>query len=123
MNKYCIMIVDDSSTNNILYESILTDEGYDIIVSEDSKLALNRIKKEIPDLLLLDLMMPGMDGFHFLQEKNIDKAIRNIPVVMVTANADKESELRAYELGVKKFLVKPVGILEIIHTVKEILCK
>lgn len=123
MNKYRIMIVDDSSTNNILYESILADEGYDILVSEDSKAALNRLKKELPDLLLLDLMMPGMDGFHFMQEKNTDKSIKNIPVVMVTAKADKESEQKAYDLGVKRYLTKPVGIMEIVQTVKEVLNK
>ena len=117
------MIVDDSSTNNILYESILVDEGYSVIISEDSKSAFNKLKKEMPDLLILDLMMPGMDGFHFLNEKNADMAIKDIPVIMVTAKADKESEVKALSLGVKRFLTKPVGIQDIVQNVEEVLLK
>lgn len=115
------MLIDDSSTNNILYESILLDEGYEVIICEDAKIALKRLQKDIPDLIILDLMMPGMDGFHFLEKKKELVAVVNVPVIMLTARMDRDSEHKAYELGVLAYMVKPVGITEITEKVKKIL--
>jgi DNA-binding response OmpR family regulator len=115
------MLIDDSSTNNILYESILVDEGYDVVIFEDAKKAINHLKNEVPDLIMLDLMMPGMDGFNFLENKNTLENAKNIPVVMLTAKTEKDSEKKAYELGVAEYLIKPVGIAEITSMVKKIL--
>jgi two-component system NtrC family sensor kinase len=119
--KYKIMLIDDSSTNNILYESILLDEGYDVIICEDPKLALKRIQKELPHLIILDLMMPGMDGFHFLEKKNEIAGATNIPVVMLTARIDHESEQKALKMGVLEYIVKPVGINEFTEILSKIL--
>ncbi len=118
--KRTIMLIDDSSTNNILYESILLDEGYEVIICEDAKIALNRLQKDIPDLIILDLMMPGIDGFHFLEKKKGIPNVTNVPVVMLTARMDRESERKAYELGVVGYMVKPVGISEITEKLKKI---
>jgi DNA-binding response OmpR family regulator len=114
------MLIDDSSTNNILYESILLDEGYEVIICEDAKIALKRLQKDIPDLIILDLMMPGIDGFHFLEKKKEMPGIVDVPVIMLTARVDRESELKAYELGVVGYMVKPVGIAEITEKLKKI---
>ncbi len=119
-NKHSIMLIDDSSTNNILYESILMDEGYEVFICEDAKTALKRLQKDIPDLIILDLMMPGMDGFHFLEKKKEIKAAANIPVIMLTAKMDKESERKAFELGVLAYMIKPIGISEITEKIKKI---
>ena len=119
-NKRTIMLIDDSSTNNILYESILLDEGYDVIICEDAKTALKRLQKDIPDLIILDLMMPGIDGFHFLEKKKEMSEVVKVPVLMLTARVDRESELKAYELGVVGYMVKPVGITEITEKLKKI---
>lgn len=119
-NKHTIMLIDDSSTNNILYESILMDEGYDVIICEDAKIALKKLQKVIPDLIILDLMMPGMDGFHFLEKKREMKTVSNVPVIMLTARMDQESERKAFELGVLAYMVKPIGILEITDKIKKI---
>jgi CheY-like chemotaxis protein len=118
--KRTIMLIDDSSTNNILYESILLDEGYDVIICEDAKIALSRLQKDIPDLIILDLMMPGIDGFNFLEKKKMMPAILDVPVLMLTARVDKDSERKAYELGVVGYMVKPVGITEITEKLKKI---
>ena len=115
------MLIDDSTTNNILYESILVDEGYNVVVFEDAQKAIGRLQNEIPDLIMLDLMMPGMDGFNFLEKKNDIKKAKNIPVVMLTARTEKDSENKAYNLGVVEYLTKPVGIAEITGLVKKIL--
>jgi DNA-binding response OmpR family regulator len=119
--RYSIMLIDDSSTNNILYESILEDEGYQVYVFDDAQKALNQIETISPDLIMLDLMMPGMDGFDFLDRKKQLSNVASVPVVMVTARTDKESEKKAFELGVKEYLLKPAGILEVTQLVKKIL--
>jgi DNA-binding response OmpR family regulator len=121
MSKRKIMLIDDSTTNNILYENILDAEGYEVIVCDDAKLGLDTLKKEAPDLIILDLMMPKMDGFDFLELMHSDVSIKNIPVIMVTAKVDKATEKKAYEMGVKSFMNKPLGIDEITTKVNEIL--
>lgn len=121
MNSNKIMLIDDSSTNNLLYESILQDEGYEVVVCDNPGLALKKIKEEMPSLILLDLMMPGLDGFNLMEKKNSDKLIASIPVIMLTAKADYESEVRAKSLGIKDFFAKPIGIKEITDAVKEYL--
>jgi CheY-like chemotaxis protein len=121
MNNPRIMLIDDSSTNNLLYESILQDEGYEVVVCDNPSEALNKTKEVMPGLILLDLMMPGLDGFNLMEKKNSDKSIASIPVIMLTAKADHESELKARSLGVKDFFAKPIGIKEITEAVKEYL--
>ncbi len=121
MSKQKVMLVDDSSTNNILYESILVDEGYDVITCLDAKSALKRLQKDTPDLIMLDLMMPGMDGFDLLEKINELNNSPSIPVIMLTASNDKTSELKAIKMGVAAYLNKPVGIAVISEKVKEIL--
>ena len=116
-----IMLIDDSSTNNILYESILLDEGYDVIVCEDAKTALKILPQNVPDLIILDLMMPGMDGFQFIKKKNEIKIAAKVPVIMLTARVDTISEQKAYEMGVVEYIIKPVGIAEITEKVKKCL--
>ena len=115
------MLIDDSSTNNILYESILEDEGYQVFVFSDAEKALNQLENIHPDLIMLDLMMPGMDGFDFLDKKKRIASIASVPVVMVTARTDKESEKKALEMGVREYLLKPAGILEVTQLVRKIL--
>ena len=115
------MLIDDSSTNNLLYENILSEEGYDIIVCEGAASALKRMEKDIPDLILLDLMMPGMDGFSFIEKKNSNEKWHKIPVLMLTARIDSQSEDKAYKMGVLEYLIKPVGITEITAKIKKIL--
>jgi response regulator RpfG family c-di-GMP phosphodiesterase len=120
-SKPVIMLIDDSSTNNILYESILSDEGYEIIICEGAASALKRLEKDVPDLILLDLMMPGMDGFSFIEKKNQNSKWQHIPVLMLTARIDSQSEDKAYKMGVLEYLIKPIGISEITEKIKKIL--
>ena len=121
MDKQTVMLVDDSTTNNILYESILTDEGFEVITCTDAKSALKRLQKDIPDLIMLDLMMPGMDGLDFMLRLKENPEIPPIPIIMLTASNDKASEAKALSLGVAAYLNKPVGILQISEKVKDIL--
>jgi putative two-component system response regulator len=120
--KNIIMLVDDSSTNNLLYESIFESEGYDVIICEDGKSALKKLNsKDKPDLILLDLMMPGLDGFSVLEKIYSNPENKNIPIIMLTAKVDIESEKKAYKLGVTDYIIKPIGINEITEEIKLIL--
>ncbi len=121
MIKPKIMLIDDSSTNNLLYSSILSDEGYEVIVCDNAKSALKNIEKEKPSLIILDLMMPGMDGFDLIENLKKNTRLSSIPIIMLTANATVESEKKALSLGVKAFMSKPIGIKEITEAVKEVL--
>jgi len=116
-----IMLIDDSTTNNILYSSIFTDEGYDVVICDNSKNALKMIIEEKPSLIILDLMMPGIDGFELMKKIKQDSNLASIPIVMVTAKLSKESEEKAKNMGVQAYLNKPVGINEIVDVVKNIL--
>jgi DNA-binding response OmpR family regulator len=119
--KRKIMLIDDSTTNNLLYENILDSEGYEVVVCDDARLGLKKLKKEQPDLILLDLMMPRMDGFNFMEKMHSELDIKNIPVIILTAREDRSSEKRAYELGAKDYLIKPIGIAEILAKIDKIL--
>ena len=119
--KRKIMLIDDSSTNNILYESILQDEGYEVVICHDAKTALKKLEKEIPDLIMLDLMMPGMDGLNFLEVVTTEITGFKIPVIMLTAHSEVESQTKAFKLGVKEYIIKPASISEITEKVKKTL--
>ncbi len=120
-NKFTVMLIDDSSTNNILYQSILQDEGYNVITCQDGKIALKKLEKETPDLIMLDLMMPGMDGINFLEVVQTEIPNFKIPVIMLTAHSEFENKEKAFKLGVKEYMIKPAGINEITEKVKNIL--
>jgi len=117
-----IMLVDDSSTNNLLYESIFESEGYDVIVCDSGRTALKKLtQKERPNIVLLDLMMPGIDGFDVLEKIKSNPDTKEIPVIILTAKVDAESESKAFELGAVDYIIKPIGIYEITEEIRAIL--
>lgn len=105
-----IVLIDDSSTNNFLHKSILTEEGYNVVTFSSAAMALTKLSTIIPDLIIVDLLMPGMDGFRFMERKNLIKALTQVPVVVLTSKLSSESEHKAYTLGATAYLVKPLSI-------------
>ena len=121
--KRKILIIDDSSTNVLLLQDILEEFGYKAVIKSDSKEALKCVPEEMPDLILLDIMMPGLSGLKFLEKiSQIDK-IKNIPVIMVTAKNDNESKQKAKEFGAVDYIVKPISVEDIIDRVDKALAK
>ncbi len=120
-NKRTILIVDDEKTNLKLLSAILTPEGYGILTAESGQEALDIVKKEDPDLLLLDIMMPEMDGYEVCRRLKADKQTRIIPVIMVTALTDKKDKIKAAEAGADEFISKPVDRTELKVRVKSLL--
>jgi len=103
-----ILVVDDIAPNVKLLEAKLTSEYYDVITAMSGPEALEKIKAESPDLVLLDIMMPGMDGFEVCRKIKADPALVHIPVIMVTALTDAEDKVRGLDAGADDFLSKPI---------------
>ncbi len=108
-----ILVVDDQEINRRLLEAMLVPLGYQVIQAADGEQALKLAREEQPDLVLLDIMMPGMDGFEVAHRLKSDPATRNISIVMVTALKEVESKVRALEAGADDFLTKPVDKAEL----------
>jgi len=118
-----ILIIDDSSTNNLLCKMLFEDEGYNVILTENSCCALKKLKKNTPDIILLDINLPDEDGFSVLNKLRTEKDTQNIPIVMVTARDDRQSYLRAKELGATEYVTKPIGTHKLFSKVENILKK
>lgn len=103
-----ILVVDDEETNVRLLETLLHAEGYATLSAGNGHDALAIAAAETPDLILLDIMMPGMDGFETVARLKADPRTQPVPVIMVTALDDRDAKLRALEAGAEEFLSKPI---------------
>ncbi len=119
-NTTTILIVDDSPIGRSVLESLLFSVEYNVAIAEDGPQALEMAAKIVPDLILLDVMMPGMDGFEVCQRLRDDPLLADVPVVMVTALDDSASRLRAFEVGADDLISKPFNRLELLARVRTI---
>lgn len=107
MAKPRILIVDDEPFNVDYLEQELKELDYDTVSAANGQEAIDKVRASPPDLLLLDIMMPVMDGFEVLSRLKADPATRDIPVIVISANADLQSVVRGIELGAEDYLPKP----------------
>ncbi|MBA7589210.1 Protein-glutamate methylesterase/protein-glutamine glutaminase [subsurface metagenome] len=118
-----ILVVDDSTTNVVLLEAILDEKGYQIETALNAKEAYAIIERESPDLILLDLLMPKISGFDFLEEiRKIDKT-KNTPVIVVSALTDEENVERIMNMGAIDFVKKPIDLQYLVERVEKVLFK
>ena len=115
-----ILVVDDVPANIKVLEAKLSSEYYDVISAKDGFEAIEQVKKHKPDLVLLDVMMPGMDGFETCQKLKADPTVSHIPVVMVTALSEKADRLRGLDAGADDFLTKPINDMALFARVKSL---
>jgi signal transduction histidine kinase len=116
--KGLILIVDDTPTNLEVISATLADAGLECAISVSGDRALQQIEKFLPDLILLDVMMPGIDGFETCRRLKMSDRTRHIPVIFMTALSDAESKVKALELGAVDFISKPFHESEILARVK-----
>jgi diguanylate cyclase (GGDEF)-like protein len=113
-----ILVVDDINDNLHIMGSILDQAGYNTTYATSGQQALERVKAALPDLILLDLMMPGMDGIEVCEQLKLEPAYRHIPIVFLTASREQEKLLSAFQQGASDYLMKPVTPAELLARVK-----
>jgi len=112
-----ILVVDDDERALHLMEAMLTPRGYQIILAKDGEEAVGITRSQIPDLILLDIMMPVMDGYATLAKIKEDGATANIPVIMVSAVGYELNKKLADQLGAAGYITKPVDLAELQSTI------
>jgi two-component system cell cycle response regulator len=116
-----ILVVDDLEANRRLLEAKLSAEYYEVITATRGEEGVQRAKREKLDLILLDVMMPGMDGFETCRRLKAQAETRHVPVIIVTALDDRQSKVRALQAGAEDFLTKPIDDVELMARVKSLL--
>ena len=118
-----ILIVDDSNTNVVLLEAVLNNRGYDIRTSMSVKEAYGILADEPPELILLDLLMPQISGYQFLDQIKSDEKTKHIPVIAITGHASEEHLRRAAEAGADAVLTKPCTPDTLLAVVRRLLAR
>jgi len=104
-----ILLVDDNTTNLQLLHETLDGQGYKLLIAKSGKTALAITQKAKPSLILLDIMMPEMDGYEVCRRLKADESTRQIPVIFITALVDEEDEAKGLGLGAVDYITKPIN--------------
>lgn len=120
LSECIVLIVEDTEINvDILVDSLGDD--YDVRVALDGESALEAVNDELPDLILLDIMMPGMDGFEVYRNLQANPASQKIPVIFLSASTDSADKERTKALGAAGFIAKPIIVREVKEKVRNCL--
>jgi PAS domain S-box-containing protein len=117
-DKGVILIVDDTLTNLEVLFGCLTDAGFKILVAEDGESAIENAKYALPDLILLDILMPGVDGFETCRRLKADEATAEIPIIFMTALAETVDKVKGFSLGAVDYITKPFQQEEVLARVQ-----
>ncbi len=116
----CVMVVDDSVTVRKVTSRLLERQGMDVILAKDGVEAVAMLQERRPDIMLLDIEMPRMDGFEVARQIRHDERLANLPIVMISSRTGAKHQERAEELGVNRFLGKPFQENELLATIEEL---
>lgn len=105
-NKVSILIVEDDTFLSNIYKTKFEMEGFDVIMADNGEVGLAMAKSKKPDIVLLDILLPKMDGFMVLKELKADKEAQNIPVILLTNLGQKDDVNKGLELGAVDYLIK-----------------
>ena len=121
MNKTVILVVDDEQDILDLVEYNLIKQGYEVQTSDNGRDGIQLARTSRPDLILLDIMMPHMDGHQVCQNLKQNPELKDIPIIFLTARSDEQSEVRGLEEGADDFLSKPISIAKLMSRIKAVL--
>ena len=116
-----VLVVDDEPTARSMLRLILVRAGFEVREAKDGYEALEQVERIIPDVMLLDIMMPGMDGFTVCQILREQENTVDLPIIMLSARADPESGNTGMRVGATKYLTKPVTPDELTRHIREVL--
>ena len=116
-----ILLVDDSETILMMEQMILQKESYEIVMARDGQEGIAKAVETKPDLILMDVVMPKMNGFEAIKRLRQREETKSVPIVMVTTQAEMESMEAGYVSGCNDYVVKPIDRLELLAKVKNLL--
>lgn len=119
--KKKILLVDDEVDILTVIRMRLESSGYEVVVATDGKEALNTARSLIPDLIILDLMLPGMDGFHVARMLKYDMHYKDIPIIMLTAKAGEDVRKTGEQVGADAYMNKPFEAEKLLAKIRELL--
>ena len=117
-DKGLVLIVDDTPANLAVLSEAISDAGFETAIAVDGERALIQIKQDPPDLILLDVMMPGIDGFETCRRIKADEKLKDIPIIFMTALADVENKVKGLSLGAADYITKPFQEQEVLARVQ-----
>lgn len=113
-----ILVIDDSSTNlEVLYDT-LSNAGYEVLVEMDGISGIEQVKNNPPDLILLDIMMPKIDGFETCRRLQVNPSTKDIPIIFITALAEAEDKVKGLNLGAVDYITKPFQQQEVLARIQ-----
>lgn len=115
-----VLIVDDEKDIVETIKFVLEAQGYDTLCAYDGEIGLKKAKDKKPDLIVLDVMMPNINGFKISRLLKFDAKYKNIPIIMLTARSQKEDKLIGEETGADIYMTKPFDIEELVSNVKKL---
>ncbi|OZH51792.1 hypothetical protein AFK68_28560, partial [Hydrocoleum sp. CS-953] len=117
-NSEYILVIDDTPANLKLMVQTLTDEGYEVSTAISGERGLKQISYDLPDLILLDIQMPGIDGFETCKRLKENPETKDIPIIFMTALSDSESIVKGFSLGAVDYITKPFQAIEVLARIK-----
>jgi two-component system alkaline phosphatase synthesis response regulator PhoP len=119
--KQTILVVDDEKDLLDLIEYNLRKEGFDVLKAENGEEGIAMAKEHSPDLVLLDIMMPKMDGLQAVEEMRKDAELKKIPIILLTARSDEKTEVEGLNKGSDDYITKPISTTKLISRIKAVL--
>lgn len=114
-----ILVVDDSPTVLEVVTAVLVQEGYEVITASDGLEGLNKARSEKPDLIVLDVMLPKMQGYQVCRLLKFDENYKEIPILMYTSKDQEDNKITGLKTGADDYLIKPVEQERLVRLVKE----
>lgn len=121
MAKQTILVVDDEKDLLDLIEYNLKKEGFDVLKAENGEEGIEIAREKRPDLVLLDIMMPKMDGLQAVEIMRKDEALKNIPIIFLTARSDEKTEVEGLNKGGDDYITKPISTTKLISRIKAVM--